>query len=132
MPNGKTISAGSVGWIDLTVDDAAELKDFYTQVVGWTPEAVEMSGYSDFNMNTPDGTPQAGICHRRGPNSAIPPVWIVYFMVSNLEMSLDRVLELGGHLVAGPKRYGPDAYAVIQDPAGAVCALYQPAGQEET
>lgn len=33
---------GSIGWIDLTVDDAPRVRDFYAAVVGWKPEPVPM------------------------------------------------------------------------------------------
>ena len=29
---------GSIGWVDLSVDDAHGLRDFYAAVVGWKPE----------------------------------------------------------------------------------------------
>jgi predicted enzyme related to lactoylglutathione lyase len=53
---------GKAGWIDISVDDAAGLRDFYANVVGWTPEGVSMGDYEDFTMNTPHGaSPVAGL-----------------------------------------------------------------------
>ena len=58
---------GSVGWIDLTVPDAAAVRDFYQAVVGWTVSPVKMGDYDDFCMNPPStGQPVAGVCHARG------------------------------------------------------------------
>ena len=72
------------------------------------------------------GTPAAGICHARGVNADLPPVWMVYLVVKNLKVSLASVREGGGAVLAGPNSMGPgSAYAVIRDPAGAVAALYQ-------
>ena len=124
---------GVVAWADLTVPDAEGIRDFYAQVVGWVPEPVDMEGYSDFNMTAPDtGVPAAGICHARGANADLPPVWMVYLVVANLEESLAGVREGGGEVLSGPKRLGPgSAYAVIRDPAGAVAALYQPDPSQE-
>ena len=31
---------GTFGWFDLTVDDAPRVRDFYREVVGWSPEDV--------------------------------------------------------------------------------------------
>jgi predicted enzyme related to lactoylglutathione lyase len=60
-------------WADLTVEQAEEIRDFYCEVVGWQPSAVEMGGYSDFNMSVPGAAgPQAGICHARGANAGLP------------------------------------------------------------
>lgn len=119
---------GQIGWTDLTVDNAEELRDFYGAVVGWEPEPVDMGGYSDFNMTAPgDGTPAAGICHSRGNNAALPAQWLVYITVADLDASLGACANHGGKIVAGPTGMGSmGRYAVIQDPAGAVAALYEP------
>ncbi len=119
---------GSITWTDLTVENAEEVKNFYREVVGWKTEAVSMGSYSDFNMNMPtDGTAVAGICHARGGNADLPPQWLIYITVENVEKSAARCVELGGKVIAGPKGMtGSDRYCVIQDPSGAVAALYEP------
>ncbi len=118
---------GAIAWTDLTVPNAEGLKDFYRQVVGWSSEPVSMGDYSDFNMIQPGGdTPAAGICHARGVNADLPPAWMIYIVVENLEESLAACRSGGGEVLLGPKEMGPgSAYAVIRDPAGAVSALYQ-------
>ena len=67
----------------------------------------------------------AGICHARGGNAALPPQWILYFVVENLERSVAACTAAGGQVVAPPRSAGAGRYCVISDPAGAVCALYQ-------
>jgi predicted enzyme related to lactoylglutathione lyase len=42
---GDMADVGKIGWIDITVDDAEGLKDFYATVTGWKPERVEMGEY---------------------------------------------------------------------------------------
>lgn len=118
---------GSLGWTDLTVDDAEAIRDFYAQVVGWSHEAVDMGGYDDFTMRTAGGTPIAGICHARGTNADLPAQWLPYITVESLDESIRRCEALGGAVIAGPKgKEGSPRYCVIRDPAGAVAALYQP------
>lgn len=119
---------GQIGWTDLTVGNAEEVRDFYSAVVGWEPEAVDMGDYSDFNMTVPgDGTPAAGICHARGTNAALPAQWLVYITVSDLDRSLGACAGRGGKVLSGPTGMGSTGrFAVIQDPAGAVAALYEP------
>jgi len=117
---------GTIGWIDLTVEDAESVRDFYTAVAGWSADPVDMGGYSDFNMKpSADGEPIAGVCHARGSNADIPPVWMIYIVVADLDASVANVTKLGGEVIAGPKGEGGHRYAFIKDPAGAVCALYQ-------
>ena len=49
----KPSNIGRVEWMDLTVPDAGHLRKFYTSVVGWSSNDVDMGSYSDFNLNLP-------------------------------------------------------------------------------
>lgn len=121
----STPRPGTITWQDLTVSDAETVRDFYEAVVGWKPEALSMGAYSDFVMNA-DGGGVAGICHARGANAELPPAWLIYITVEDLDHSLEECQRRGGSLVSAPRSYGGGRYCVIKDPAGAVCALYQP------
>ena len=123
----KPKNLGTIAWTDLTVPDAEGLREFYSRVAGWTSDPVSMGEYSDFNMIPVGGSePVAGICHARGVNAELPPTWMIYIVVENLEESLAACRDGGGEVILGPKGMGPgSAYAVIRDPAGAVSALYQ-------
>jgi uncharacterized protein len=123
------LPVGSVGWMDLTVPEADRVRDFYAGVVGWRPEPVAMGDYQDFNMVRPGtGQPVAGVCHARGDNAQLPPVWLIYIVVEKLDAALEQVRALGGRIVTEPRGApGDSRFAVIADPAGAVCALYEPA-----
>jgi predicted enzyme related to lactoylglutathione lyase len=119
---------GRIAWLDLTVSDAAAIRDFYRRVVGWSVQdvAMEDSGerYADYQMLGEDGTPAAGVCHARGVNLGLPPVWTLYLPVGDLAESLRRVPEEGGRVIkAMPGADGNYLYAVVQDPVGAYLAL---------
>jgi predicted enzyme related to lactoylglutathione lyase len=119
---------GCITWLDLTVSDASATRDFYGQVVGWSAQDVEMEDaserYVDYNMLGSDERPAAGICHARGVNLNLPPVWMIYLPVGDLAESLRRVREGGGEVIkATPETHGKHAYAVVQDPVGACLAL---------
>ncbi|MFY0591127.1 VOC family protein [Roseivirga sp.] len=127
MEKDKDSIYGTVGWIDLTVANAENVKDFYAEVTGWTPEPVSMGDYNDFNM-TANGDPKTGICHKTGPNADLPSQWIIYINVPDLDKSVTAVEAKGGKLLTEIKSmgaYGRTCY--IEDPAGAVCALFEPA-----
>lgn len=118
--------AGKIGWIDITVDDAEGLRDFYAAVAGWKPEPVDMGDYADFTMTMPgSGTPAAGICHARGSNAALPGQWLIYIVVPDAEASAAACTANGGKVIVGPRSMGGGTFAVIEDPSGAVAALYQ-------
>lgn len=120
----SNMQPGTIGWHDLTVSDAEGVRDFYAGVAGWTPEPVEMGGYADFNMCAA-GQPVAGVCHARGDNAGMPAQWMMYIVVGDLGSALEKARELGGEVVVEPRGAGGGRFAVIRDPAGAVCGLYQ-------
>ncbi|MBU2503407.1 VOC family protein [bacterium] len=119
---------GCILWLDLTVPDASATRDFYRQVVDWSVQDVEMKDgserYVDYNMLGDDGNPAAGICHARGVNLGLPPVWMIYLPVGDLAESLRRVEEEGGKVIKAARgKDGEYAYAAVQDPVGACLAL---------
>src|SRR5262249_54004984 len=129
MDEDEGSAVGSILWHDLTVPDAALVRDFYSAVVGWTSSEVDMGGYTDFNMNNAETHETvAGICHARGVNAALPAQWLIYFGVEDLDRSLAQCREKGGAVLRPATAMGEmGRYAVIQDPAGAVCAIFEPA-----
>jgi predicted enzyme related to lactoylglutathione lyase len=121
-----TDKIGEMAWLDLSVKDADQVKDFYQSVIGWKAEAVSMGNYNDYTMMSPQsGDAVGGVCHAQGCNSDLPAAWLPYFLVENVAESVEQVLANGGEMITEIKLMGDDKYAVIKDPAGAVCAIYQ-------
>ena len=134
---------GDMAWMDLSVPNAGQIKDFYQQVLGWQSQAIAMTDkeekYSDFVMSAKSAesdvvrdteTPSSdgfvtGICHAKGANADMPATWLPYFLVANVEHAAAMVQAQGGELVTEIKSMGDDKYVIIKDPAGAHCALYQ-------
>ena len=117
---------GEMAWLDLSIDNAEEVSEFYQNVIGWQVQQVSMGDYSDYAMvSAISGEPVAGVCHAKGPNKDLPPSWLPYFLVEDIEKAIAQVKDSGGTLVTELKSMGSDKYVVIKDPAGAVCAIYQ-------
>lgn len=116
---------GSVAWRDLTVEDASGVRDFYEAVVGWGHQEVSMDGYADYAMTDGQGEVVAGVCHARGTNADLPPAWLLYVAVDDLDAALEAVARGGGSVVAPARGMGGGRMAVVRDPAGAVLALFQ-------
>ena len=121
----RSMVPGDIGWLDLTVEDADSIRDFYAEVVGWTPQEVSMGEYADYSMLNADADGVAGVCHARGSNAGLPPVWLAYAVVDDIDTSVSRAEALGGELVSPVRSVGEDRMAVIRDPGGAALALYQ-------
>ena len=117
---------GKIGWIDMSVDDADGVRDFYKAVVGWGSEDVSMGDYSDYSMTTPGGETVSGICHARGSNAELPAGWLIYITVADVEASAAACTANGGEVVVEPRGLAGGQFCVIRDPSGATAALYQP------
>jgi len=119
---------GRISGLHLTVSDASAARDFYQQVVGWSAQDVEMKDtggrYVDYSLCADDGTPAARVCHARGVNLGLPPIWMISLPVGDLAESLRRA-EAGGGKITNATRGadGEFVYAVVQDPVGAYVAL---------
>ena len=123
---GTRSNVGTIGWHDIAVPDAPGLRDFYASVVGWKPEGVDMGDRTDFTMTQPEsGDPVAGICHALGDNADLPPQWLIYIIVDDLDASIENCSRLGGKILRDPRPLSGGRFALIEDPVGAVTALYQ-------
>lgn len=120
---------GQITWNDLTVSDAEPVRQFYESVVGWKFSQVSMGDYSDYSMVDSSGNVVAGVCHAKGENANLPPAWLMYVTVEDLDACISKCNDSGGTVIDGPRTAGGAKIAVIKDPAGAVLALYEP---EET
>ncbi len=120
-----TPKLGKPMWFDLTVENADEVSDFYAAVVGWEKQPLSMGEYDDYVMKVPKGGEGAtGICHARGSNAYIPPQWLIYVMVENLDASIEKCKNLGGNIIGEKRKMGEQHYCLIQDPAGAYMMIY--------
>jgi hypothetical protein len=113
---------GSIAWVDLTIPEAPKVRDFYAQVTGWTVQPVKMGKYEDYSMLAASGEAVAGV-----PNANLPPMWLIYIVVENLDAALQRCRELGGEVLTPVRMASGSRFAVIKDPAGACAALWEPA-----
>ena len=120
---------GTVGWMDLTVEHAEGVRDFYSAVVGWEAHGVDMGGYEDFAMGPPGGGGVAGVCFSRGSNAEIfekvGAAWLIYVVVESVDDALTACEANGGELLVGPREMPGHRYAVLRDPAGAAMAVIQ-------
>jgi len=126
MEHETTSRPGEIVWVDLTVPNTGEIHDFYHQVAGWQATEEDMGGYADYQMREADTGPSvAGISYRRGVNAQLPPHWLIYILIENLDDSIAACRRLGGSMVDGPREGNGSRLCVIQDPARAFVALYQ-------
>lgn len=117
---------GKIGWVDISVEDAKGLRDFYKQVVGWRSEDVSMGDYADYSMAMPgSGDVVTGICHARGSNAELKGGWLIYITVADVQASAAACTANGGKVIVEPRGLAGGQFCVIEDPSGATAALYQ-------
>lgn len=126
------MSESTFVWFDLVTTDVDAAKAFYTDVVGWTVQSFGADPGRDkpYDMFVASRGPIGGSMVMPEQARGAPPHWIAYIQVPDIEASVVRVAELGGHLM---DRFTVDEVgkmAIIGDPAGAVVCLMQPQNED--
>lgn len=117
---------GAFCWNELSSPDFDGSTAFYSGLFGWTIAPFEGSPTSYLAIKNGEGN-NGGIRELSPPG--MPPNWIVYFAVEDIDAALAKVGDLGGTTMFGPQDIQIAKIAVVKDPQGAFFALY--AGQLE-
>ena len=114
---GIVNTVGAMCWNDLVTNDAAAAKAFYAALLGW-----EFYGDEHYIHISNRGRNNGGMIEMK----EMPPCWMPYFHVANVDDAMKRVEELGGAVVVG-KHEAPDTgwWSIVKDPAGAHFYLMQ-------
>jgi hypothetical protein len=115
---------GALVWNELNTPDPDAAVPFYSGLFGWTIEPFEGSPEPYLSIKNGEAN-NGGI--RQLAQPGVPPHWLVYFGVQDVEESLAKVEQLGGGKIAGPIDIQIAKIAVVHDPQGAFFAIY--AGQ---
>ncbi len=112
---------GALSWNELASTDMDASAKFYRDMFGWTVEPMESSPMP-YMVVSNQGRGNGGIRPVMPPD--VPPHWLVYFGADDIEAALAKAQELGGTQLVPATSIGPGTIAVVQDPQGAVFALY--------
>jgi uncharacterized protein len=116
---------GHVVWRELLTDDAPAALRFYGELFGWQQtQALEMGPNGTYHIYGKGGRELGGMM-QRPPGYPLPPHWLYYVHVSDLDAALQRVQRGGGKVWMGPMPI-PTGERVAQclDPQGAAFALH--------
>jgi predicted enzyme related to lactoylglutathione lyase len=121
---------GTFCWIELAADDAAAAKRFYTAMFGWTAtdNAIgpgENDVYTIYDLGGRNVAASYSMMQDQR-DAGIPSNWLSYVATENADATAAKAGELGATLMADPfdvMEHG--RMAVVQDPTGAVFALWQ-------
>lgn len=121
--------SGTFSWTDLATTDAAAAKEFYTRLFGWQAHDVPAGPDNVYTMLMLEGKEVAALYEMSAEQQAqgIPPYWLSYITVDDVDASAERASALGGSLRVPPfDVLESGRMAVVQDPTGASFALWQP------
>ncbi|GAA2388524.1 VOC family protein [Nonomuraea africana] len=110
---------GSLGWVELHVQDAEEVLPFYQAVFGWRAQSVAMGPmtYRILSTGESEDTSFGGLTELMPDDR---PHWAPYFEVSDCDGTVAMAQQLGGTLVAPAESVeGVGRFATLDDPFGA-------------
>jgi len=118
---------GAFAWTELNTRDMKKAADFFVKVFGY--EAKKLEGPMEYTTLHHPGekTPVAGLLQmdQNWPKE-IPPHWMVYFAVTDVDATLDKVKSLGGKVCVPPFDSPYGRISVIEDAQGGMVSLIKP------
>jgi len=117
---------GTFCWNELVTRDTTAAVRFYSELLGWKAVDGDMPGM-DYQMFKAGETNAAGMMAMPPEMpKEVPPHWMAYITVDDIDAAVGKVQKLGGQVLFGPQAVPTlGRFATIQDPTGAVVSLIQ-------
>ncbi len=116
---------GTFCWTELMTTSAADARNFYGEIFGWTHAEMPMADGGTYTIFQVNGKPAAGMMQMDGPQfQGIPPNWLSYLSVSDCDAEVARAAEMGAKVLTPPQDVpNTGRFSVLQDPTGTVFAI---------
>jgi hypothetical protein len=117
---------GQFSWHELATTDYETARRFYFELFGWTTtQDFDMGPMGIYAMFGRDGREYGGMFNKP-PEMPMPPNWLLYASVTDLDDAVERVTSGGGQLLNGPMEVpGGDRIAQCLDAQGAAFAMHE-------
>ena len=113
----------TLNWNELATRDIDAAKDFYGAVFGWGGQTQDFEG-TTYTMWTIGDRPVGGMIQMNEQWPAdIPPHWMAYIAVADVDATAAKVAALGGTVPVPPSDASFGRFAVCNDPHGAVFSI---------
>jgi predicted enzyme related to lactoylglutathione lyase len=113
---------GALVWNELRSPDLDGSAAFYSGLFGWTIERREGTSLGTYLGIKNTGASNGGIAELSPPG--VPPHWLAYFGVDDVDDALAKAGALGGSTLLGTMDIEIAKIAVVADPQGAAFAIY--------
>ncbi|HVT44296.1 MAG TPA: VOC family protein [Thermoanaerobaculia bacterium] len=128
MPEVNSPVPGHFCWIELATSDPSAAKKFYAGVFGWgvnENDMGEIGVYTIFRKNDRDVAAMYGLMPEQKAQG-VPSNWLTYIGVESADDIAAKAQSLGATLLQPPfDVFDFGRMAVLQDPQGAVFALWE-------
>jgi uncharacterized protein len=128
MQETPDYAPGTFCWVELGTTDGEAAKKFYTELFDWSFDDRSVGPDMVYTMLKKDGKEVGALYKMPAEMSAqgIPPNWLSYASTANADDTSAKVISLGGNLMKEPfDVMDVGRMAVIQDPTGAVFAIWE-------
>jgi uncharacterized protein len=116
---------GKFVWDELHTKDQPAAANFYGALFGWTGKVGADDAMKYWHWINA-GKDVGGMMTLMQPN--VPPHWLAYVAASDVDGSTKKVADLGGKVLMEPMDIPTvGKFSIVQDPTGAVFALYRSA-----
>jgi uncharacterized protein len=117
---------GEFCWNELVTTDVDKCKKFYSSLFGWEMHDHDL-GECTYTILKQSGQDVGGMMQiPQEHQGQIPPHWMSYVSVADLDASVAKAKSLGANIKQEPMSVGEfGRFAVLQDPSGAHIALWQ-------
>lgn len=115
---------GIFNWRELLTKDVEGSKKFYTELLGWSIQSMDMGEGMQYDMFMQGDRPIAGVM--QSPKEESPTSWINYITVEDLEATVEKAQSLGAKMCMPITEIpGKGRFAGLADPQGAPIAFWQ-------
>ena len=124
-----TEAHGKFYWNELMARDVAKAKKFYADTLGWSFDAMPMSGGGTYWVAKIGDVPVGGIFDIGGPDYAgVPEGWMPYIAVDDVDARAKKAVAAGGKIMK-PAFDVPNVgrIVILQEPGGAGIGWMTPA-----
>jgi predicted enzyme related to lactoylglutathione lyase len=119
---------GTIGWNEIITPDKAGSIEFYSKLMGWSSEDMDMPDGNTYTMFK-QGDRMIGGCVTPADDSNVPPMWLSYIIVEDLDTVVEKAKSLGGTICKERVDLPMGSFSIVTDPQGATFAFWQASGE---
>ena len=117
---------GHVIWTELMTQDPKAAAAYYAKTAGWKIEEVDI-GMGPYHVAHAGEAPVAGIMGMPEGMEDVPPYWLSYIGVTDVDAVAAEAVEMGATLIQAPFDVpGVGRMVILNDPLGAQIAYMTP------